>query len=166
MAHATMTTTTDVPRIMLAIERDDAGEWIARLDCGHRRHLRHRPPLSSMPWLLDEAERNARIGQSIECGRCAQCEPPDGLEIYKTQHFDQQTLPAGLRGEHRLRPGVWGRLELQQGRLAFVADAIGCTRDLVAPAVLWIPPGVTHRVVTSGAMTMQLDFARLPPTAG
>lgn len=156
-----MLTASDVPRIMLAIERDDAGEWIARLDCGHSRHLRHRPPLSAMPWLLDEAERTARIGQAIECGRCAQCEPPEGLELYRSQHFDEQSLPAALCGEHRLRAGVWGRLELQRGRLGFVADAIAYRRSLVAPAVQWIPPGVTHRVVLDGAMAMQLDFARL-----
>ena len=44
-----------IARSMLAIELDEGGEWIAWLDCGHRRHLRHRPPLSSMPWLLDAA---------------------------------------------------------------------------------------------------------------
>ncbi|MCB1185380.1 DUF3565 domain-containing protein, partial [bacterium] len=25
--------------------QDEAGDWIALLACGHRRHVRHRPPL-------------------------------------------------------------------------------------------------------------------------
>ncbi|MDC0721206.1 DUF3565 domain-containing protein [Nannocystis bainbridge] len=66
-----------IPRRICEFARDAAGEWIVHLECGHRRHVRHRPPLSNYPWLADPAERAARIGAEIECERCARGEPPD-----------------------------------------------------------------------------------------
>jgi hypothetical protein len=57
-------------RILTAIDVESEGVCVARLDCGHRRHIRHRPPLEYNPWILDPEQRAARIGQKIECGRC------------------------------------------------------------------------------------------------
>jgi hypothetical protein len=58
-------------RLIVAFRRDEQGDWIAELDCGHERHVRHDPPMESHTWVLDEASRRARIGAPIECGRCA-----------------------------------------------------------------------------------------------
>lgn len=51
---------------------DDEGDWVALLACGHRRHVRHRPPLFPAPWVLDEIGRSDHVGQPIDCGRCRQ----------------------------------------------------------------------------------------------
>jgi hypothetical protein len=59
-------------RLIVGFRRDDGGDWIAELSCGHRRHVRHRPPFESRPWVVDEAERRARIGTPLACGLCAQ----------------------------------------------------------------------------------------------
>lgn len=69
--------TTAPARVMLRFHRDGDGAWIVDLDCGHRRHIRHRPPLSSFPWIDDAAARAAKVGQAIECDRCLRGEPPD-----------------------------------------------------------------------------------------
>jgi len=50
--------------------QDAAGDWIAELACGHRQHIRHRPPWQLRPWVASEAERAARLGQAIECPLC------------------------------------------------------------------------------------------------
>ena len=33
--------------------------------------------------------------------------------------FDENTLPAGLRREHRTKPGVWGIIRVLEGRLRY-----------------------------------------------
>lgn len=63
-----------------SFHRDEAGDWVATLSCGHRRHVRHRPPFQLRPWVLDEAGRASRLGTAIECRRCAQGEPADATE--------------------------------------------------------------------------------------
>jgi hypothetical protein len=70
-----------VPRAIVALTRDadEHGDvWIAALECGHRRHVRHRPPQSSYPWLMTEAGRAAKLGAALECTRCAALELPEG----------------------------------------------------------------------------------------
>ena len=60
-----------IPRRIVRFDRDDAGEWVAELECGHRQHVRHDPPWQLRPWVLDATARAARIGTELECGRCA-----------------------------------------------------------------------------------------------
>src|SRR5690606_13990412 len=103
----------DPLRTIRAFVRDDEGHWVAELECHHRRHVRHRPPMSSYPWVESTEGRQAKIGTPIECGRCRQRIWPDGLERYReTSVFDRSTTPKGLLAEHNTRAGVWGRVEL------------------------------------------------------
>ena len=50
---------------------DEHGDWIARLDCGHERHVRHDPPWSNRPWVVTADGRAAAIGRPLRCSRCA-----------------------------------------------------------------------------------------------
>ncbi len=61
-----------VERTIVAFQQDRAGDWLAVLDCGHTRHLRHDPPWMERAWLTSEAERRRRIGQRIPCQTCAE----------------------------------------------------------------------------------------------
>ena len=56
-------------------EKDEEGHWRAILECGHRQHVRHDPPLTTRQWVLTPAGRDARIGVELECKRCD--EEPD-----------------------------------------------------------------------------------------
>jgi hypothetical protein len=51
--------------------------WVAELDCGHDRHVRHRPPWESRPWVTTAEGRSSRIGTGIDCFKCDQSLPPD-----------------------------------------------------------------------------------------
>ncbi len=51
---------------------DEHGDWVARLECGHTRHVRHRPPWQVRPWTQTEAGRASRLGRRLGCARCAQ----------------------------------------------------------------------------------------------
>jgi hypothetical protein len=61
-----------VQRAIVGFHQDAEGEWVAELACGHRQHVRHRPPLFPQPWVLDAETREGRIGTPVECGRCDQ----------------------------------------------------------------------------------------------
>lgn len=56
---------------IVAFNQDDVGDWIAELSCGHARHVRHKPPFQSRPWVTEEATRLAMIGEELECGLCS-----------------------------------------------------------------------------------------------
>jgi tellurite resistance-related uncharacterized protein len=84
---------------------------------------------------------------------------PAGLTAYKrTPVFDQDTLPAGLRRQHRTRPGVWGVIHVLDGRLLY--------RVLEPPAETILLPGTPgivqpqqpHEVEPLGPMRMFVEF--------
>lgn len=49
---------------------DDEQHWVAVLACGHRQHVRHRPPLVAREWVLSPAGRQSRLGQTLWCKHC------------------------------------------------------------------------------------------------
>lgn len=59
-------------RAIVGFDRDELGDHYALLACGHRRHMRHRPPLESRPWILSAEGQRAFLGQSLACQRCSE----------------------------------------------------------------------------------------------
>lgn len=57
-------------RIIVGFETDEEGQWRALLGCGHRQHVRHRPPWEYREWTQSEAGRNSRIGTQLNCVLC------------------------------------------------------------------------------------------------
>ena len=51
-------------------DKDDENHWRAILECGHRQHLRHDPPMTTREWVLTEEGRASRIGYELDCKRC------------------------------------------------------------------------------------------------
>jgi tellurite resistance-related uncharacterized protein len=145
-----------------AFRRDDAGDWIAELDCGHGRHVRHVPPLSERAWVLSEGGRASRIGSELDCARCDARELPDGFAAYRrTATWNEQTLPAALRAEHSTKRGVWGRLEVVSGRLRFTTGApLAIDAVIEAGHGTWIPPELPHAVTPLGALECYVEFYR------
>lgn len=90
-------------------------------------------------------------------------ELPLGSTAYRTiGPFGAQSLPAGLRAEHRLKEGTWGLLELVEGALRFVWDDLeGGAEELVAPARLVVPPEVLHHVEGEGPFALTIAFHRV-----
>ena len=60
-------------------DKDDAGDWRAKLECRHYQHVRHQPPLRTREWVLTEAGRASRLGMDLECRKCDEGAPTDFL---------------------------------------------------------------------------------------
>jgi tellurite methyltransferase len=57
-------------RKMIGFHQDEAGDWVAELECGHTQHVRHKPPWTLHPWVLVPEERAKKLGQCLECPSC------------------------------------------------------------------------------------------------
>ncbi|HHJ34656.1 MAG TPA: DUF3565 domain-containing protein [Gammaproteobacteria bacterium] len=50
--------------------QDEFQHWVADLDCGHTRHVRHDPPWQNRPWVIDDQARKQKIGFELDCVEC------------------------------------------------------------------------------------------------
>ena len=57
--------------------RDDEGDWVAELSCGHNQHVRHNPPFVQRPWVIREAGRAGRLGTLLPCPLCDRAAGPE-----------------------------------------------------------------------------------------
>ncbi|MBL0897783.1 MAG: DUF1971 domain-containing protein [Reyranella sp.] len=76
--------------------------------------------------------------------------------------FDETTLPAALRREHRTKAGVWGVIRVIEGTLKLVVADEETMLTPERPGL--VLPEQTHRVEPQGSMRMQVDFYDEMPT--
>ena len=100
-----------------------------------------------------------------EGGTSARAPSADPVPYKTTPVFDENTLPAGLRREHRTKAGVWGVIRVLGGRLRYR------TLEHVSEVILdpdhpgLVLPDVPHLVEPLGPMRMQVEFYDQPPSA-
>lgn len=154
-------------RRITGFHRDEASDWVADLDCGHARHVRHDPPWRERPWVASAEGRAARIGTRLDCARCDRLELPEGYAPYRrTATFDADRLPAGLRARHTAKRGVWGRLHVLEGRVAYrLHPPLERTLVIEAGGCAAIPPEVAHEVEPLGDARLYVEFHRRASTA-
>ena len=118
------------------------------------------------PWVESSTGRAAHVGTNLDCPLCDRAELPVGLVVVRTTGpFDQSTLPAGLRRNHRLADGTWGLLRVLEGGAHFTMQAeTPIERELHAGDRQPIPPGTLHAVVLT-AGSVEVDFL-VPQPAG
>lgn len=84
---------------------------------------------------------------------------PAGLTAYKrTPTFDQESLPAGLRKEHRTKAGVWALIHVIEGHLRYriLEPFSEQTLSTGTPGV--VLPEQPHEVEPLGPMRMFVEF--------
>jgi hypothetical protein len=55
---------------IVGYHRDEHGDWVADLACGHGQHVRHDPPMTTRPWVLTEEGRALHLGTTVNCKKC------------------------------------------------------------------------------------------------
>lgn len=60
----------DMERRIIGYHMDEAGDWVAELECGHEQHVRHDPPWQNRPWVMTEAGRAKFLGSDLNCRLC------------------------------------------------------------------------------------------------
>jgi len=146
-------------RQIRGFHQDEDGVWIAELSCGHGQHVRHTPPWQNRAWVVDAAQREAKIGAELDCVHCNMAELPSGLTRYKqTPNFDEHSVPAGLLNQHATKAGVWAQIIVEQGRLEYT-----CARGtfVLKPGVVGIvEPEHVHHVRPLGPVQFHVVFLR------
>ena len=89
----------------------------------------------------------------------------DGLEPYKrTATFTENTVPAGLLGDHSTKDGVWGLIYVEEGALRYAVTDPRCApaETLLTPEGEpgIIEPTILHRVEPVGAVRFHVQFLR------
>jgi tellurite resistance-related uncharacterized protein len=155
-----------VQRPIDGFARDEAGDWVALLRCGHGQHVRHKPPFWTRTWVLTEEGRTSRVGTQLDCVLCDRFELPAGFAPYKrTAEFDASSIPSALRKDHSTKPGVWGVIHVVAGRLRYIVEPPLARELVLDPTTRGIVvPEVLHRVVPEGDVRLFVEFHRRPST--
>jgi tellurite resistance-related uncharacterized protein len=86
---------------------------------------------------------------------------PAGMVAYRrTPIFDQDTIPAGLRREHRTAAGVWGLIVVIEGRLRFRALHSPNETILEPGSPIAVAPEQPHEVAPVGPVRFFVEFYR------
>jgi hypothetical protein len=155
-------------RTIVGFHQDEAGDWVAELSCLHNQHVRHQPPFQERPWVVDETQRAAQVGAELNCPLCDRADLPDGLHLARIAGpFDADTLPPGLRHDHRVAERTWGCLRVHEGSVWFSMDSDPPVRVRVeAGGRQPIPPGVLHALTVDGSVRLTVEFLIGAPEAG
>ena len=68
---------TEAPeRAIVGFRRDEHGDWVADLECGHGQHMRHDPPWQTREWVTSETGRRRMLGITVRCEKCGSSGQP------------------------------------------------------------------------------------------
>lgn len=57
-------------RKIVGFHKDEVGDWVADLECGHTQHVRHNPPWMIREWVTTEEGRRQHLGMELNCKKC------------------------------------------------------------------------------------------------
>ncbi|MGH0030653.1 MAG: DUF3565 domain-containing protein [Myxococcota bacterium] len=149
-------------RPITGFHRDEAGDFVAELSCGHGQHVRHDPPLVERPWVLSEEGRASRLGDTLDCVRCDARELPEGYEAFRrTRSFDADSLPDALRSRHDTKAGIWARIHVTAGEVTYRVHEPYHTQERLTPAAPGtVLPEVPHELSGDGTFQVYVEFWR------
>ena len=75
-----------------------------------------------------------------------------------TAVFDQASLPAALRADHRTKAGTWGVITVLDGTVQLTFADPPASQLLSPGRPGLVQPGQTHFVTPVGDMRMRVDF--------
>lgn len=66
----TATSSSKASSVIMGYHKDEFGDWVAELSCGHQQHVRHNPPMVERPWVLTQQGRDSFLGYPLVCKLC------------------------------------------------------------------------------------------------
>ena len=84
--------------------------------------------------------------------------PPCVARYRTTATFTEHTIPSGFAKAHRTQAGVWGRIVVLEGRLAYRVGDERVTLDPATPGI--VEPQVIHAVEPLGKVKFCIEFYR------
>lgn len=118
-------------------------------------YISPRPGYTQHPLTLQAASQMVDI---IERAGQFRLSPTASEPYKKTPVFDENTLPDGLRKEHRTKQGVWGVIRVLDGRVSFRVLEPASEEILEPGHPGLILPDQPHLVEPLGPMRMQVEF--------
>ena len=151
-------------RDITGFHADEAGDWVAELECGHAQHVRHAEPMHEREWVLSEEGRDARLGTRLDCPLCTRREIPEGHTAYRrTPDFDEHSLPPELRRAHTTHKGIWAQIHVEEGQLLYrLHEPFDEEQTLDAGTIGIVIPEVKHEVEPLGSVRIFIEFYRAP----
>src|SRR6266566_9030404 len=67
IARPSLSPQATVQRKIVGFHQDEAQDWVADLECGHKQHVRHQPPWLNRPWVISPEGRRSRLGYTLDC---------------------------------------------------------------------------------------------------
>ena len=148
-------------RPITAFKKDEHGDWVAFLSCGHKQHVRHQPPFFERPWVTTEQGRRGKLGGVLNCVQCERFEMPENFAAYrKTAEFTEKSIPTGLLSEHSTKPGVWAKIHVIEGKLIYHVEALRAKFEIFRGAPGIVIPEIKHRIEPVGPVTFFIEFYR------
>jgi tellurite methyltransferase len=142
-----------------AFKVDEHGDWVARLSCGHKQHVRHQPPFFERLWVTTEEGRRKKLGVPLDCVQCDRFEMPDDFRAYRrTDKFTENNIPDRLLKEHSTASGVWAKIHVVDGKLIYHIDSLQAKLELSAGAPGIVAPETKHHVELAGPVTFFIEF--------
>ncbi len=87
--------------------------------------------------------------------------PPDALAYKRTATFDENTVPGGLLKEHDTKEGVWARIVVESGKLAYTIIEPDRRQWVLSPAASGVAaPTAAHFVKPIGEVRFHVEFFR------
>lgn len=101
------------------------------------------------------------LGQSLNCVRCEQLEFPEKLSAFKrTPEFTADTVPRALLSRHRTAPGIWAKLQVQEGSVRYDVPEFERNFLLDSTNAGVIPPDVEHSIEPEPGSRFYIEFYR------
>jgi len=123
-------------------------------------YISPRPGFTPHPLTVDAARHMLHL---VERAGQFRDGPKAAMPYKRTAVFDESTLPAGLRREHRTKPGVWGVIRVLDGRVRYevLEPAAEVILEPGYPGL--VQPEQPHLLEPLGPVRLQIEFYHQVP---
>lgn len=79
-------------RKITGFHRDQLGDWVADLECGHTRHVRHDPPWMDREWVVSGEGREKYMGTTLHCQDCEESRIKPEEQLMETNRLQKHKI--------------------------------------------------------------------------